>query len=97
MNTMNYKKNDNRLMLQLPGDFNLNAVREIQNLLSNGEELYIDLAKARFVNSEAVIFLHRLIKNGRTIRLKNPPKIFFEVLQILGLHEEWDLKTIIER
>ncbi len=94
---MDFKKTGNRLSVTLLGDFNLNIVRRIKNLLEDKDELYIDLERARFVNSEAIIFLHKQIHNNRTIRLKNPPKIFYEALKILGLHNDWNLKTIIER
>lgn len=79
------------------GDFNLHAVHEIKRLLGEREQLRIDLGRARFVNSEAIIFLHQLISQKLTVRLKNPPKIFFEALKILQLHQVWNLKTIIER
>ncbi|MDX1636515.1 MAG: hypothetical protein R3281_01010 [Balneolaceae bacterium] len=78
-------------------DFNLNKVREIKKLLQQGEELHLDMEQARFVNSEAIIFLHSLLTRKRTVRITNPPKIFYEVLRILGLHEAWDLKQIVER
>jgi len=94
---MNFKKSPNRLDAELTGDFNLAAVHKIRRALSQREELCIDLQRARFVNSEAIIFLHRLIREKRKVRLKNPPKIFFEALRILGLHREWDLKNIVER
>lgn len=96
MNIMNYKRHDNRLKVELGGDFNLSAVRDLRKLLDKGEDLHIDLKNARFVNSEAIIFLHKLIRNQRRVRLKNPPKIFFKALQIMGLHQNWNLKSIVE-
>jgi len=94
---MKYKKTKNRLTARLTGDFNLDAVREIKNILDDRNELYIDLERAHFVDSEAIIFLHNLIQNQKKVRLKNPPRVFFDALRILGLHKTWDLKTIVER
>jgi len=96
MNTEQYKKNKHRLDLKLDSDFNLNAVYRIRELLGDRHEFTIDLERARFVNSEAVIYLHELIRSGRHVRVKNPPKTFYEILHILGLHEEWDLNRIVQ-
>jgi len=96
MNIMNVKKTKNSLQVALTGDFNLNSVRQISGLLSDRNELIIDLTHSRFADSKAILFLDELLKKGNSVRLKNPPKIFFEVLHILGLHESWDLKKIIE-
>lgn len=96
MNFMKFKKDHDSLQAELTGDFNLNVVRQIQPMISDRDQLFINLGNARFVNSEAVIFLHGLLRAGKNVRLKDPPKNFFEVLQILGLHEVWDLKNIVE-
>ncbi|MDR8389648.1 STAS domain-containing protein [Aliifodinibius sp. S!AR15-10] len=94
---MHYHKNTNRLTVELQGNFNLDVVRKIENLPLEQKDLYIDLEQSRFVDTEAIIFLHKLIQNQQVIRLKNPPKLFFEALRILGLHKVWDLKNIVER
>lgn len=95
---MHYKKSKSKLEVTLPGDFNLNAVRRISELLHDRSELHIDLKNSRFVNSKAIIFLHNLMREERgvIIRLKNPPKLFFKLLQVLGLHKEWNLNEIVK-
>lgn len=93
---MKVEKTQNSLQVQLSGDFNLNAVRLISELLSDRNEISIDLTNSRFVNSKSILFLNDLIEQHKIVRLKNPPKTFFEVLHILGLHQIWDLKSIIE-
>ncbi|MGF1670053.1 MAG: hypothetical protein ACFCU6_06370 [Balneolaceae bacterium] len=94
---MQYKKSKDSLQVVLATDFNLNAVKGIRNLFGNRNELHIDLTHSRFVNTEAVIFLHNLLRDNKKIRIKNPPKIFYEVLHILGLSKVWDLKSIVEK
>lgn len=92
-----FNKTKNSLQVQLPGDFNLVAVQRIKEELHDRKELHIDLQHSRFMNSEAVRFLHMFMTEGKQVRLKNPPRIFYEVLRILDLHEVWDLKNIVER
>ena len=95
---MQYKKEKNRLEVVMSGDFNLNAARKISNLLKERRELLIDLKHAHFVNSKAAIFLHKLMRKDPPVqvRLKNPPKVFFELLTTLGLQQSWALDEIIE-
>lgn len=92
---MNYKKTKKKLEVVLTTDFNLNAVRQIQKLLKDRQELYIDATKSRFINSEAIIFMHKFIENGKKLQIREPPRIFYVALHILGLHDVWDLKTIV--
>lgn len=93
---MRYKKDKHSLHVTLRGDFNLNAVHQIKDLFQDRDSLTVDLSMAHFVNSESIIYLHRLLDSGKKIRLKNPPKQFYEALHILKLHTVWDLKTIVE-
>ncbi|MDX1592081.1 MAG: hypothetical protein R3283_08960 [Balneolaceae bacterium] len=98
MNTLNYKKSGRKLEITLTGDFNLNAVKRISDLLDDRKELVIDLQQSRFVNSRAIIFLHRLMNSEPPVKVQisNPPKIFFELLQVLDLHKNWKLDEIVQ-
>jgi len=93
---MKIKKSKYSLRVELHGNFNLQAVRDIESLMSKRQELHVDLSKSRFVDSHAVIFLHQLMVRNAKVRLRNPPRIFYELLHILGLHNVWELKKIIE-
>ena len=95
---MKVEKNKHKLDVILEGDFNLNAVRQISSLLKDRTELTIDLINARFVTSKAVIYMHGLMyaDSPVTIKIKNPPKIFFELLKALGLHKMWNLEEIVQ-
>lgn len=94
---MKWKRTKEKLQVELSGDFNLASVRKIGNLLNGQSELFIDLDASRFVDSEAIIFLHEQIQKHRKVRLREPPDLFYEALRILGLHDEWDLKNIVVR
>lgn len=98
MNTIQIKKRKKKLDIVLPDDFNLNAVRIIKEKLGDGKEITIDLQNSRFVNSKAIIFLHKMMYSEQPmqVKLKNPPRIFFESLNALGLHDVWKLDEIIE-
>lgn len=95
---MQIEKSRQKLNVVLPGDFNLNTVRIISDEIGDRKEIGIDLANARFVNSKAIIFLHKLMYKELPVKvkLKNPPRIFFELLKIMGLHTVWNLEEIIE-
>lgn len=94
---MKWKRTKKKLEVELSGDFNLATVRKIRNLLNAQNELSLDLGSCRFVDSEAIIFLHEQIQKHSVVRLKEPPALFYEALRILGLHDEWDLKNIVVR
>lgn len=98
MNMLQAKKSKRKLEVVLQGDFNLNAVRMVSESLNDRSELSIDLSHSRFVNSKAIIFLHNLMHSEPEVkvRLKNPPRILFELLKTLGLHDVWKLDEIIE-
>lgn len=95
---MKIVKSSKRLEVVLQGDFNLNAVRQISSLLKDRTELLIDLASARFVTSKAIIYMHNLMQADSPVdvKIKNPPKIFFELLKTLGLHKVWNLEEIVQ-
>ncbi len=93
---MKYEKKKQSLLVELEGEFNLDAVRKISEVLGEQEELVIDLSRSAFVDSNAIVFIHRLMEKGTGIQLENPPEIFYEVIQILGLHQKWDLNRLVK-
>jgi len=95
---MKVTKHKQKLEVILESDFNLNAVKHISSLMKDRSELSIDLVNARFVTSKAIVYLHNLMHADKQIcvRLKNPPKIFFELLKTLELHEVWNLEEIVQ-
>ncbi len=95
---MKVTKHKQKLEVILESDFNLNAVKHISSLMKDRSELSIDLVNARFVTSKAIVYLHNLMHADKqiSVRLKNPPKIFFELLKTLELHEVWNLEEIVQ-
>ena len=93
---MDFTQTGTRLAVRLKRDFNLLTARKIARLAEGAEEIHIDLTHSRLVDSEALILLYRLIQDGKQVRLKNPPAILDEIIQILGLEPVLDLEALVE-
>ncbi len=83
-------------MVRLKRDFNLLTARKIALLAEDAEDIYLDLTHSRLVDSEALILLYRFIRAGKQVRLKNPPAILEEIIQILGLESVLDLEALVD-
>jgi anti-anti-sigma regulatory factor len=73
------------------------AVRHLKYHREDATRIRIDLRRARLVDTEAVMALFRLQQQGLTIRLLDPPEIFYEVLAVLELEEAFDVEELVER
>ena len=93
---MHIEKIGNQLTIKLLRDFNLLTARKIDRLSRDVSNITIDLANSRFVDSEALKVLYRLVTSGKVIKLKNPPELFSEIIQVLGLHPVFDVKKMVE-
>ncbi|MDZ7660023.1 hypothetical protein [Fodinibius sp.] len=58
------------------------------------ETLDIDLSDCNYIDTEGIIFLYEWQQNGRNLQLKNPPEVFFEMLDILELSDSWQPNII---
>lgn len=95
---MEYKKNEDRLTVTLQRDFNLFTAARIEALAEDSAEVCIDMGASKIADSEAVRTLYRLIGAGKAVRLLDPPPIFFEVLEVLGLDDYFARRlTVRER
>jgi len=94
---MKFEKSKHSIRFTIERDFNLLAVRNMKSLINDTKNVFIDLTASKLVDSEAIIFIHRLLKKGVSVHVKNPPKIFYEVVQILGLENEWNLSEMVDR
>lgn len=76
--------------IRLTRDFNLLTVRELERSYKDCERFEFDLSSCRFIDSEAIIYIHRLIHSGIEVRLLHPPPILKECLRILELEQVWE-------
>ncbi len=96
MNIIDTHKEGAVLTITVHGAFNLRIKNLIESRITTGvHNLYISLTNCRAIDSEGVVFLHRWQSSGKGLRIKDPPSLFFEVLEILELDSYWDLDNII--
>lgn len=86
---MEHERNGDTLTLRCRRDFNLMAVRHLQYRLQEATDIRIDLSRARLVDTEAIMALDRLQRDGRTVTLIDPPPILKELLDVLDLHDHF--------
>jgi anti-anti-sigma regulatory factor len=94
---MDLDRHGDTLTVRVRRDFNLMAVRHLRHHLGDATRVRIDLRRARLVDTEAVMALFRLQQKGITIRLLDPPAIFYDVLEVLELEEVFALDDLVER
>ena len=94
---MDLERHGDTLTVRPRRDFNLMAVRHLKYHLEDATRVRIDLARARLVDTEAVMALFRLQNQGLEITLLEPPAIFYEVLEVLELESAFDLEALVER
>lgn len=94
---MKINHRNSTLEVTIERNFNLAAIRELdQHVDETTENLIINLKHSFFIDSEAIIFMHRWMESGKKLTLRNPPDILYEILDALGLSDSWDLEEIIE-
>ena len=94
---MDYEASGSKLTVRLVRDFNILTARRIEELAENASDISIDLSNSRFVDSEAVALLCKLVSGGKNLKLRNPPEILHEVVGILGVESVLNLDRIVER
>ncbi len=92
---MTYEKKGHAIHITLRRDFNLLTARKVRRLCRDVDEIAIDLARSKFVDTEGILALYELIRAGKKVRLMHPPPIFFEVVRILGLEEVFRPETLV--
>lgn len=91
MNTIKTHREGELLQIQIHGNFNLHAREMIESRITKGiKKLDIDLSACDLIDSEGVIFMYKWQREGRKLKLKSPPHILYEILEILELRELWD-------
>lgn len=90
---MEHERNGDILTLRCRRDFNLMAVQHLKYRLKEASHIRIDLSRARLVDTEAIMALDALQREGRTITLLHPPPILEDVLEVLNLRDHFDGDT----
>lgn len=94
---MDLERHGDTLTVRTRRDFNLMAVRHLKYHLEDATRVRVDLSRARLVDTEAVMALFRLQREGLDITLLEPPAIFYEVLEVLELESAFDVERLVER
>jgi anti-anti-sigma regulatory factor len=92
---MEHERTGDLLTVRLQRDFNLLAARHLQHLAESAmnegaERVRVDLSEARLVDTEAIIALDRLQRQGLHVTLVHPPALFQEVLELLDLTDAFE-------
>lgn len=96
MNTIATQKEGKKLNVTVHGDFNLRTKKLILSRLGPAiDKLIINLMNCERIDSEGVIFLHRWLQEGKSLQLREPPAILFEILELLDIDNSWDFDKII--
>ena len=82
------------MFLKIEQNLNLVTARYVERLAEDARHVCLDLSEARIVDSEGVIMLYRLVKAGKNLHIRKPPKILEEIIQILSLGEVIDLDRL---
>ena len=91
-----YRTHD-QLSVRLLRDFNLYSATRIERLARDVTDVRIDLSRSKFLDSEAVRVLYKLYRDGHSITLVNPPRLYDEVIDILGLRDVFEVAVKVER
>lgn len=83
------------MFLKVEQNLNLVTSGYIERLAAEAEEVHLDLSDARFVDSEGVILLWRLLREGKKVLLWEPPRILSEMIDILDLKEALPLEEMV--
>ncbi len=84
---MDVEQTKTTVVIRLKRDLNFLTGRRLAEIAAAEKSVTIDLSQSRFVDSEGIKVLYRLLRAGKVVTLVNPPQIYFEVVRILSLNE----------
>ena len=82
---MDIKTKKGRIIFKLTRDFNYLTALRISKLSVDHDLVEIRLNRSKIVDSEALISLYNMVKDGKKVILHKPPNVIFEAIEILGL------------
>ncbi|NPA51741.1 MAG: hypothetical protein GXO22_02475 [Aquificae bacterium] len=84
------EKQNNKLIVKPVWIFNTFTVFIIEKELDKSiDTVEVDLVDTQLVDTDALKFLYQLAVGGRQVIIKNPPKIMFDVLELLDIFDEF--------
>lgn len=88
MSFIKIKQAGDTLEVVIYGPFNYYTIQLIEaQLTEDVDSLSLILEECTLLDSEAVIFLYNWQKSGKSLSMKDPPDILFEILDILELSD----------
>lgn len=91
MNTIDIHKKGSVVEAVIRRNFNYRIRKMIEGRVGRDtKKLKLDLGRTKIIDSEAVIFLYKWLRDGKSLELVEPPDILFEILDLLEIRKEWD-------
>jgi len=84
---MKHRQEGSKLFLKVEQNLNLITAGHIERLGVEADEIHLDLSEARIVDSEGIILLWKVLREGKKVLLWKPPRILHEMISILELKE----------
>jgi anti-anti-sigma regulatory factor len=88
---MTYERDGDTLTVHFQRDFNLLTARHLRQIVEGDEHVRVDLSDARFVDTEALAVLWALQDDDVDVTLYDPPELFHEMIDELGLESVFDV------
>jgi len=88
---MTYERDGDTLTAHFQRDFNLLTARHLRQIVQEESHVRLDLSDARFVDTEALAVLWELQDDGVDVTLYDPPELFHEMIDELGLESVFDV------
>ncbi|NPA54574.1 MAG: hypothetical protein GXO21_07915 [Aquificae bacterium] len=92
---MRYEKDKDKIKFFINGDLNYQETLFIRKTLKDEKNVEIEFSPcAKFIDSEGIKLLYSLYKEGKNLKIVNPPELFSKIIKILSLEE---LSKVVEK
>jgi hypothetical protein len=82
--------------LEINEAWNWVVCRKLEPLTENATQLVITLTHCQFLDSEAIILIWKWLNSKKKLKLINVPDIYFEIIEILELKDQFkDIKISV--
>ena len=83
--------------MRLFEDWNWTISKELEDVMGDAKEVHINMEHARWIDSEGIRTLCAWVRSGKRITLKYPPKVYFEIIELLELADFLkDVRTVVK-